>query len=245
MGLVANTGNSAYNGLLAKVEKRMSHGLSFLGSYTWSKSLDVNSEGGAGNQVADFYNLRGSWGPSDFDLRQMFIFSASYQLPVGRGRPFLASAGKLPTAVLGGWNIGGIQSVTSGLPFSISAGGDVANVGGGAQRAQLVGDPFNGFTQSRLQWFNTAAFKTPAVYTFGNSGKNIMRGPRQTNLDFVAYKDFSVSETKKLQFRAEFFNAANHTRFGIPNANVQSSAFGLITSAGSPRDIQFALKFMY
>jgi hypothetical protein len=123
--------------------------------------------------------------------------------------------------------------------------GDVANVGGGAQRAQLVGDPFSGFTQSRLEWFNTAAFKTPTVYTFGNSGKNMMRGPRQTNLDFVAYKDFALSESKKLQFRAEFFNAPNHTRFGVPNANVQSSAFGLITSAGSPRDIQFALKFVY
>ena len=73
----------------------------------------------------------------------------------------------------------------------------------------------------------------------------MMRGPRQTNLDFVAYKDFSFSDSKKLQFRAEFFNALNHTRFGTPNANVQSSAFGLITSAGSPRDIQFALKFVY
>jgi len=245
MGLVANNGNSAYNGLLTKIEKRMSHGLTFLGSYTWSKSLDINSEGGAGNQVADYYNLRSSWGPSDFDLRQMFILSGSYQLPVGSQRPFLASAGKFTNAVLGGWSIGGIQSVTTGQPFSVSAGGDVANVGGGAQRAQLIGDPFSGFTQSRLEWFNTAAFKTPTVYTFGNSGKNMMRGPRQTNLDFVAYKDFAFSESKKLQFRAEFFNAPNHTRFGIPNASVQSSAFGLITSAGSPRDIQFALKFVY
>jgi hypothetical protein len=245
MGLVSNNGNSSYNGLLAKVEKRMSHGLSFLTSYTWSKSLDISSEGGAGNQVADFNNLRGSWGPSDFDLRQMFIFSGSYQLPVGRGKQFLASAGKFSNALLGGWTIGGIQTVTTGLPFGISAGGDVANVGGGAERAQLVGDPSSGFTQSRLEWFNVAAFKVPAVYTFGNSGKNIMRGPRQTDTDIVAYKDFSFSESKKLQFRAELFNALNHTRFGLPNANVQSSAFGLITSAGTPRDIQFALKFTY
>jgi hypothetical protein len=245
MGLIANNGNSSYNGLLAKVEKRLSYGLSLLGSYTWSKSLDINSEGGAGNQVADSYNLRGSWGPSDFDLRQMFVLSFSYQLPVGTGKPFLTSSGKLLTALLGGWTIGGIQTVTTGLPFSISAGGDVANVGGGAQRAQLVGDPFSGFQQSRLEWFNVSAFETPAVYTFGNSGKNIMRGPRQTALDFVAYKEFLFSDRKRLQFRSEFFNALNHTRFGLPNANIQSSAFGLITTAGAPRDIQLALKFTY
>jgi len=147
--------------------------------------------------------------------------------------------------LLGGWTVGGIEGVNTGLPFSISAGGDVANVGGGAQRAQLVGDPFSGFTQSRLQSFNGSAFATPAVYTFGNSGKNIMRGPRQVSLDLVAYKDFALGENKKLQFRAELFNFPNHTRFGLPNANVQSSAFGLITSAGSPRDIQLALKLMY
>jgi hypothetical protein len=175
----------------------------------------------------------------------MFVLSFSYQLPVGKGRPLLASAGKAVDAVLGGWSISGIQSVTTGLPFSISAGGDVANVGGGAQRAQLVGDPFSGFRQSRLEWFNIATFKTPAVYTFGNSGKNIMRGPRQTGVDLVAYKEFPLSDSKRLQFRCEAFNAFNHTRFGLPNANVQSGAFGLITSAGAPRDIQLALKFTY
>jgi hypothetical protein len=83
------------------------------------------------------------------------------------------------------------------------------------------------------------------MYTFGNSGKNIMHGPRQTNLDLVAYKEFLFNETKRLQFRCEFFNALNHTRLGLPNANVQSSAFGLITSAGTPRDIQLAVKFSY
>src|SRR5262249_26886779 len=118
MGLVSNNGNSSYNGLLAKLEKRLSYGLAFLASYTWSKSLDINSEGGAGNQVANYYDLKGSWGPSDFDIRQMFVFSTSYQLPVGKGRQVLASAGTLPNALLGGWTIGGIQSVTSGHPFS-------------------------------------------------------------------------------------------------------------------------------
>ena len=102
-----------------------------------------------------------------------------------------------------------------------------------------------GFEQSRLEWFNTSAFKAPTVYTFGNSGKNILRGPRQTGFDFAAYKEFPFTEYARLQLRFEFFNAFNHTRFGLPNANVQSSAFGLITTAGMPRDVQFALKFTY
>jgi len=247
MQVVLNSGNSSYNGLLAKLQKRMSHGIYFLASYTFSKSLDLDSEGGSNNQVQNFYDWRNSWGPSNFDIRQMFVLSGSYRVPVGKGRQFLASAGRLSHALVGGWAISGIQSVTTGLPFSVMAGGDVANIGETtAQRAQLVGDPFSGFKQSRLEWFNRAAFKTPASYTFGDSGKNIMRGPRQTNLDFGAHKEFSLTESKTLQFRAEFFNALNHTRFGLPATNVQApSTFGLITTAGSPRIVQFALKLSF
>jgi hypothetical protein len=247
MQVVVNSGNASYNGLLAKLQKRMSNGLYFLASYTLSKSLDVDSEGGANNQVENEYDLRSSYGPSNFDIRQMFVLSGSYQVPVGKGKQFLASAGKLTNALVGGWVVSGIQSVTTGLPFSISAGADVANIGvSTGQRAQLVGDPFTGFTQSRLEWFNKTAFKTPTSYTYGNSGKDIMRGPRQTNLDFGAHKEFTFTESMKLQFRAEFFNALNHTRFGLPGANVQGpSTLGVITTAGSPRVVQIALKLSY
>ena len=133
----------------------------------------------------------------------------------------------------------------SGAPFSISGGGDIANVGGGSQRAQIVGDPNSGFTQSRFEWFNTAAFAVPANYTFGNAGRNNMVGPGQTNIDFTTFKDFALTERMKLQFRGEFFNVANHPRFGLPDSNVQDGAFGVINSAGSPRDIQLALKLLF
>jgi hypothetical protein len=109
----------------------------------------------------------------------------------------------------------------------------------------VLGAPNAGFTQSRLEWFNTAAFALPANYTFGNEGRNNLTGPGQTNLDFSAFKDFLLSERMKIQFRAEFFNIANHARFGLPDNNVQDSNFGVITSAGAPRDIQFALKFLF
>jgi hypothetical protein len=141
--------------------------------------------------------------------------------------------------------MGAIYTFSSGAPFTIGAGGDIANVGGGSQRAQVVGNPYSGFTQSRLEWFNTAAFAIPANYTFGNLGRNNMVGPSQTNIDFSAFKDFALSERVKAQLRGEFFNIANHARFGLPDNNVQDGAFGVINSAGAPRDIQFALKLLF
>jgi hypothetical protein len=247
MTVILDQGTSNYNGLLAKLQKRMSHGVYFLASYTFSKSLDIESSGSGVRQVPNVYDRRSSWGPSDFDIRHLFVLSGSYSVPVGKGQRFLASPGKLIGALLGGWRITGIQSMNTGLPFSISAGGDIANIGAStAQRAQLVGDPHQGFTQSRLQWFNRTAFKTPTQYTFGNSGKNIMRGPRQVNLDFGAHKEFAVTERAKLQFRGEFFNALNHTRFGLPGVNVQGgNNLGLITTAQSPRIAQFALRLSF
>ncbi len=239
-----NAGNSSYNALQAKLQKSLSFGLNFLASYTWSKSLDIQSEGQSGS-IATIYDLRRDWGPSDFDRRHLFVFSGIYQLPVGKGKAHLAGSNGLLQTLLGNWNVGTIVTLTSGRPYSISAGGDVANVGGGSQRARVVGDPLSGFTQSRLEWFNTAAFVTPAPFTFGNAGRNNMSGPAQKNVDFVTFKDFLFTERLRLQFRGEFFNVFNHPNFGLPDGNTQSSSFGQIHSASAPRDIQFGLKLIF
>jgi len=239
-----NRGTSNYNAMQAKLEKSLSSGLSFLASYTWSKSLDIQSEGQSGS-IATEYDLRREWALSDFDRKHLVAISGTYALPVGKGKAYLGNASRFTQAALGGWNIGWIFTHTSGAPFSISAGGDIANVGGGSQRAQVVGDPNSGFTQSRLEWFNTAAFAVPATFTFGNEGRNNLIGPAQTNMDFTTFKDFLFSERTKLQFRGEFFNIANHARFDTPNGNVQSGSFGVINSARAPRDIQLALKFLF
>ncbi|MBV9678452.1 MAG: hypothetical protein JO185_19095, partial [Acidobacteriaceae bacterium] len=239
-----NIGTSSYNSLQAKLQKSLSFGLTFLASYTWSKSLDIQSEGQSGS-IETEYDLRRDWGPSDFDRRHLLTISGTYALPFGKGKTHLANANGFTQALLGGWNLGGIYSYVSGAPFSIVAGGDIANVGGGNQRAQVVGDPLSGFTQSRLEWFNTAAFTLPANYTFGNEGRNNMFGPGQTNIDFITFKDFALTESMKIQFRGEFFNVMNHPRFGLPDNNVQDTSFGVITTAGAPRDIQFALKFLF
>ena len=241
-----NVGNSSYNALQVKLQKSLSYGLSFLGSYTWSKSLDIQSEGQSGS-IETIYDYGRDWGPSDFNRSQLFVFSTVYQLPFGKGKPYLSGANGVERAILGNWNLGGIVTLDSGRPFSIVAGGDIANVGGGSQRAQVVGTPNSGFNQSRLEWFNTAAFALPTVYTFGNEGRNNLTGPSQKNLDFITYKDFPFTERMTLQLRGEFFNIFNHANFGQPNNNVQGgSAFGTITStATGPREIQFALKLIF
>jgi hypothetical protein len=241
-----NVGNSSYNALQVKLQKSLSYGLSFLGSYTWSKSLDIQSEGQSGS-IETIYDYGRDWGPSDFNRSQLFVFSTVYQLPFGKGKTHLSGANAVERAILGNWNIGGIVTLDSGRPFSIVAGGDIANVGGGTQRAQVVGNPNTGFTQSRLEWFNTAAFALPTVYTFGNEGRNNLTGPSQKNVDFITYKDFPFAERMTLQLRGEFFNILNHANFGQPNNNVQGgSAFGTITStATAPREIQFALKLTF
>ncbi len=240
-----NVGNSSYNALQAKLQKRLSFGLNFLASYTWSKSLDIQSEGQSGS-IETIYDLRRDWGPSDFNRTHLFVFSGTYQLPVGKGKAYLSSASGPVRAILGDWNIGGIVTLNSGQPFTISAGGDIANVGGGSQRAEVIGNPNVGFTQSRLEWFNTGAFSVPAPFTFGNDGRNNMTGPPLKNFDFITYKNFLFGERFSLQFRSEFFNVLNHTNFGLPDNNVQSSGFGRINSTSTaPRDIQFALKLQF
>jgi hypothetical protein len=241
-----NVGNSSYNALQVKLQKSLSYGLSFLASYTWSKSLDIQSEGQSGS-IETIYDYGRDWGPSDFNRSQLFVFSTIYQLPWGKGKRYLSSANGVARAILGNWNLGGIVTLDSGRPYDIVAGGDIANVGGGSQRAQVVGSPTTGFNQTRLEWFNTAAFALPTVYTFGNEGRNNLTGPPEKNLDFITYKDFPFAERMSLQLRAEFFNVFNHTNFGLPNNNVQGgSSFGTITStATAPREIQFALKLSF
>jgi hypothetical protein len=242
-----NVGNSSYNALQVKLQKMMSFGLNFMASYTWSKSLDIQSEGQSGS-IETIYDLRRDWGPSDFNRTQIFVLNTIYQLPFGTGKAHLANANGFVRNLFGNWNVAAIVTLDSGQPFSIQSGGDPANVGGGSQRAEVVGNPTAGFSQGVQAWFNTAAFSLPAPYTFGNEGRNNMTGPPFKNVDFSAYKDFLLTERVRLQFRSEFFNVFNHPSFGLPDNTVTDASFGVITSTANPnanREIQFALKLMF
>lgn len=244
-----NEGSASYNALQAEFNKRLSSGLFFKASYTWSKSLDVNSDAYAAT-IQNVYNIKADWGPSDFNLNQMFVFSGMYALPFGRDRQFLSHANRIAEFVAGGWNAGGIASLTSGSAFNATAGSDVANVGDTAarERAERIGPAYSGsgFKQSPQEWINKASFEVPAQYTFGNESRNDLVGPPYKDVDFTASKDFRLHENAIFQFRGEFFNFFNHTNYGTPTASAASAAFGeILGAAGSGRIIQFAAKVIF
>ncbi len=239
-----NKGPASYNALQAQLRESLSSGLFFLASYTYSKSLDWVSDP-YGALPANFYNLSAEWGPSDFNHTHMFVFSGVYQLPVGHGKQFLSNSNAITQNLAGGWSVGSIVSLYSGLPFDVLASGDVANVGGGGQRAERSsGDPYS--HAAAHQWLNTAEFAQPAAYTYGNEGRNDLTGPAYKNLDFNAAKQFPLFREANLEFRAELFNAFNHTNLGVPDHTVGDSSFGIINAAAGPgREVQFALKVQF
>src|SRR5262249_33872969 len=180
-----NTGTSTYHSLQAKLERNLARGLTFLNSFTWSKSLDINSDANAGS-IEYTYNKKLSHGPSDFNIPFLNVTSFVYNLPFGKGRALGSSMPAVANAFLGGWETSGIVTLRSGQPFSILTGIDNANIGSttGLQVANVVSDPHSGFTQSRAQWFNTAAFQTPAVGFLGTSSRNMLEAAAVKNVDF-------------------------------------------------------------
>jgi hypothetical protein len=244
-----NSMPSSYNGLQVELNKQMSSGLSFKTSYTWSKSLDWQSDPYSGGPV-DFYDIRLDNGPSDYNRPQIFVFSGIYQLPVGKGKRFLNGANTFTEDVLGGWSVGSIITLDSGAPTYVLANGDVANTGWGNQRAQRTGaSPYlssGGGGKALKQWLNPAAFTQPAAFTLGNEKRNDLHNPPYKNVDFNASKNFPLFETTKLVFKAEMFNIFNHTNYATPSRTVNTSGFGQITSAnGFGRLVQFALKVQF
>ena len=239
-------GNSSYNALQTDVSKRLSKGLQFRANYTWSKNLDMNSglTGAQSNNQAqmilDRNNLRRDWGPSALNVKHQGSVSAHYELPF-RGR-------------LGGWQFDGIVTMLSGFPFTPQVGsnrsgdGDTRNPDRPSLNPAFSGPVILG---QAGQWFNPSAFLLPAFGTYGNLGRGTYSGPGLTNLDLSVLKDTRVSDKAKIQFRAEFFNALNHTNLGTPNATVfsngaVSSSAGIITAtATTSRQIQFGLKLVF
>ena len=236
-------GRDSYESLQVRATHRFSSGLSFLLAYTWSKSIDLACSGfGENCDIQNEYNLNANRSVSAYHVPQVFNANALYELPFGKGKPY-ASRG-IANQLLGGWQISGIFSRHSGLPFSIQAGFDNLNVGGGSSRVNLVGNPYP--SNPTLQaWLAKSAFAFPAQYTFGSEGRNALRGPAYVNLDFSVLRTFRLREAISLQFRAEFFNGLNHPNFNNPTAALNSSQFGVISGASSPRDIQFGLKLVF
>ncbi len=237
-------GSSSYHSLQTKVEKRFSNNLSFLGAYTFGKSIDEQSQASLGfdnsTSVRSEYNYRWEKGRSDFDQTHRFVVSYTYEVPFGRNLKGVAK-------VLGdGWQFVGIHSYTTGTPFTIHALTDFSNSGGDARPNAVLGvsdTPAGGRT--RQEWFNPAAFTNPLEGQFGNVGRNTMSGPSNLSIDFSAFKNFPIQERLRMQFRAEFFNLINHPNFRSPSTTYDGSNPGELTAAGTSRQIQFALKLLF
>jgi hypothetical protein len=245
------SGNSNYHALQTRLEKRFSHGLSFLTSYVFSKTIS-DSRGGADaggtapNAVQDYKNLRAERSLADEHAPHRFVTSVNYDLPFGRGRAFMTGAPKAVNAILGGWSVGGIVTFVSGRMVNVGVQGDPANVGpGAALRPDVVpGQKPNLPSEQRTlgRWFNTDAFVRQTGFTFGNAGRNLVTAPDRRNLDLAIYKAFRFGESRSVQLRGEFFNATNTPFFGAPGATLGTPQFGLINSAGDARIVQVAVK---
>jgi len=244
-----NSSNSNFQSLQLKVEKRLSHGLSVLGSYIWSKTIsDGHGESGAGSTSGagqDPRNLRVERSLADEHRAHRFVLSHVYNLPFGRSKPYLSDMHSVLEGVLGGWTVAGITTLSSGRCVDLGVTGNPSNTGG-ADRPNVVHDWHLGPDRRGLdRWFDTTAFAANAPFTFGNAGRNLLEGPGSVNLDFAMYKHFSITERLRLQFRAEAFNMTNTPAFGVPNAQVGNASFGRISGADTPRNLQFGLKLIF
>ncbi len=245
-----SVGQSAYNALQVKFDKRFSGGFSYLLSYTWSKSIDVASSGqfnDEGFSLQNPYDPNGSRSVSGFDIPQYFSAALVYDSPFGHGKRWLNSG--VGAWILGNWQANSIIVLRSGQPFTLATNADIANIGaiaGSSQdRPNLVGNPGLA-NRSPTEWFNKAAYAVPAPYTFGTSGRNQLWTDPDKNVDVSLFRQDNLTERLRMQLRVECFNIFNHPTFGIPQTLITSSSFAAISSTiSTARQIQMGLKFIF
>lgn len=249
-----SSGNSNYNALQVKFERRFSSGLSYLFSYTWSKGISDVVEGLATDGQADAYgrwpvpqdahNLKAEKALFLGDTPQRLVSTVLYELPAGKGHSFANSG--IADAILGGWQANVISTYASGQPLSVYDAVDLSGTTFQIERPNCSATPVP-FTKSINEWINPADYSTPTAYTFGNC--SVTPGPRVPgikNWDASLFKRFDIRERAYFQLRAEFFNLFNTTQFEGPNTVLGTPSFGHISAVQvNPRQIQFALKLYF
>lgn len=241
-----SNGASNYNAFQFSLNGRHGEGLTYLVSYTWSKTMDYGCDGWYGNecQVQNPYNRKASYSVAGFDLPQVLSFSSVYQLPFGTGKRFQTGS-SVVDHVIGNWQLNGITTLTSGTPYTVFASGNIAQTGNNVEFANLAGNP-NVSNPTTSKWFNTAAFQVPAQFTLGSFPRNSLRSNWFKDVDLSIFRDFTITESKRLEFRAEFFNAFNNVVWGTPDHTLGDRTFGAVTGvANTPRQIQLGLKFIF
>ena len=249
---IGNVAEAKYNSLAVKLTRRLNNGFSALIGYTLSKSTDNGSgirtlNGDAlfpqdSNCAADEVSSGCEWGLSIFDVRHRVVSSILYELPFGEGKRWAQSG--VGAAILGGWQVTNIMSVSSGFPRDPATGNDRANTGS-TNRPDVVSgqDPDSG-PKTIAEWFNTAAFVQQAQFAWGNAVRNSIHGPGIFNFDMSILRNFQLGGSKSLQFRVEVFNTFNQPVWNDPNTSVTSPQYGQINSTRKPmRELQLGVKF--
>ena len=244
-----STGRSNYNSLQVSLNKRMTKSFSMGLAYTWAKSIDnASSERGGSDIPPDTRNASLERAPSDFDRTHVLTSNYIWMLPKPLKR------GSLFAPMVNGWQISGITRMYSGKAFDVQLSADVAGIGAVQnQRPNIIGDT-NG-PRTPDEWFNRNAFGRPATGTFGNMGRNSLRGPGVQRWDISLFKNFALNERGRVvQFRAEVFNAMNHPSFTTIGTALTTTAtgvtpntnnFDVVTGTRDAREMQFAVKLTF
>ena len=249
-----NVGTTDYHGVAFKLEQRLSRGLSYLVSYTRSRLVDdasavfdasVLTGPIADHPVADSFNRRGERDYSTGDIPHVFVASATWALPARRG-----GTTRLPSllgVVIDDWSLTGILTFQSGVPVAVrQATNHNAFAGFGTQRPNVTGDPaLPADRRSAARWFDTGAFSAAPPFTLGNASRNPVRGPSYRNLDLALIRRVPLASAQAVELRLEAFNSTNTPALGAPNGTFGSAGFGTITTAGDPRVVQLAIKYIF
>lgn len=257
-----SAGDSSYNALQLNVTHRFSGGLSLRGVYTWSKALD---DGDSLNQtaapnapglVSNPFDLRADWGPATYDVRNIGVINTTYDLPIGRSKPFLSGLGGIANGFVSGWTVNSIFTAQSGFPFTPELSYNPSNNGDSKNPVRPFKNP--NFTGSVIlgtpaQWFDPAAFLQPPASSgfYGNAGRDELTGPGLATCDFSVLKRIPLRERFSLQFRAELFNLLDRANFNTPNlivftpSGVSPTAGKITSTSTTSRQVQFALKLLW
>ena len=253
VNIAAFDGGASYNSLQSKLEVRNLAGGTVLVAYTYGKCL---TDGTYANQTREDNSTINYYGPCNYDLTNNFVTSYLYELPFGRGRTFGTHMNRLEDSLVGGWNVSGIATLQSGLPYTVSISGDQANTGAAGQRPNVVGKPklirspncwfYDSANPSCAAFGGTNAYVTPAQYTYGNGSINSLRADGLVQFDVTLLKQFSITDRSRFELRGSFFNVFNHTTFAAPNSSIASSSTGTVSATlNGARQVELAGKIYF
>jgi hypothetical protein len=248
LSLNEDIGTSNYNALVATLQRQTGHGFTFLTGYRWSRCMTTADPGGFNSDVYATPFRSVDYAACSYDVRNQFKASAVWQAPQTH------FGSEFANTLLSGWQANGILTLRTGQPFTVLSGVDNSTSGIGKDRADYIGgNPNLSRSRSHAQlaagFFNPAVFAPNALGTYGNTRRNLLYGPGYEDIDLSVNKSFAIPfknmEEQRIQFRAEAFNVLNRVNFNNPGATISSKSVGTITSAGDPRILQFALKYLF